>query len=249
MIDFLSGGNCKRIVPTGFENIITKKQDAIIDMTMDVITAPGPGSPNKEERITFQLKYNTDSNSSPKSFEAEFLTHSRMTQYSVYKVCSDMKTDKMLDLCICDIENAAKMRRTARTITNKQTQLLNLYPSRNAYTYEIKGDDLYVEETITHIVEDHLGLLKREVFEEFDKNDLCSVTFELINYSLSRTFEVNITFTNLDDMKPLQESRCQGVAKPQSMRYLCTVSRSKLSGNGILNDYKLDFKELQDLNP
>lgn len=214
---------------------------------MDIITTPGPGSTNKEERITFQLKYNTDRDS--QTFDAEFLTYSRITQYSAYKTCSDLKSNKLLNLCICDIEKAAKSNEANKTTTkdNKQTELLNLSQSRNAYTYTIKQDDLYVYESISHIVEDHLGLLKREVYGEYKdgkKDDRCSVTFELINYSPSRTYEVNITLNKLDDMKPIEQGACRVIAKPQSMRYVCTVARSKLSGNGNVNDYKVHYKEL-----
>ena len=234
--DASPGGYCKRIVPTGFENVITKKKGMLIDMTFDVITKPGPGSPNQEERITFHVKYNAMK--TLETFEAKYVTYERSTKYSPYEVCSDTKSNE-LKLCICDIEDKKKNK-------PKQTTLLDLYPSRNAYVFKIKRDDLFLYESISHVVEGHLGLLKREVFEDFEdgkKDDLCSVTFELINHSATRTYEVTVTFTDLDDMKPMQRDECKGIAKPQSMRYLCTVSRSKLSGNGSLK-YDVKYKQL-----
>ena len=228
--DASPGGHCKRIVPTSFENINTKRHGDVIEVSLDVVTTPGLGSKNSEERFSFQMKYN--SNKELKTFEAEYIIYSRVTRYGIYSECSD--TDpKKLKLCVCDMNN--KMGNLT-----KQTSLRDLSPSRNAHDYKIKRNDFFLYESISHLVEGHLGLLKREVYKKDDKR--YSVTFELINYSQTKTYEVLITFSHSDYLKPLQKEECKGIVKPQSMRYLCTVSRSEDKGNEKLkfeSHYKL----------
>ena len=91
------------------------------------------------------------------------------------------------------------------------------YPVRTDYVYHVQNKDLYLSETIKRIDGKHIGLLKRIVYEGKNKNtgllgNHRSTTFEFVNYSSDKTYEVTIIFTKFKNMKPMDGQECKAIA-------------------------------------
>ena len=159
------------------------------------------GSKNLEERFTLQLKY--DSDKGLKNYNTKFVAHNRISKYGGYKVCSDTN-DKDLNVCICNLGKSGK----GLKLPPKLTKMLNLYPVRTDHVYRVQNKNFCLSETIKRIDGKHIGLLKRIVYEQKNKNtglldNHRSTTFELVNYSSDKTYEVTIIFTKFKNMKPM----------------------------------------------
>uniref|UniRef100_A0A7M5WVA6 Uncharacterized protein n=2 Tax=Clytia hemisphaerica TaxID=252671 RepID=A0A7M5WVA6_9CNID len=297
-------GHCKWLLPTSFENLNTRKHDTIIQLTMDIVTNPGLGSTNKEEKFSVQVQY--DIHKGLNSFHTRFLTSNRISKYGGYAKCSDT-SEKDLHLCVCDLiertskssllltitpslesvdlkshksslsitgENSASSKKLSNTsdklfldssngfeksinissvltnsnLTLKSLNVKSIAPKpydlaklRTAKEFKIQFNH---KEMISKIMIDinktkgnereihPLDLIQRSVFE---RKTPVSTTFEVINYSHNQTFEVTILFYGRKQAKLMNTRPCKGVAKPKSMRYLCTT------GKGIPN-YKVNVK-------
>ena len=66
--------------------------------------------------------------------------------------------------------------------------------------------------------------LDEEEENEKEKKRLVGVSLEVISPS-NKKYEVEITFTELENMKPLTNGLCKGFVKQHSMTYLCTLMR------------------------
>lgn len=226
-------GRCKRIVPTRFQNVLQRKSTDSVTLTFDIFTTPGKGSKNIEEQIQVELRYAVSEQNA--NFNAQVLSFDRISRFGPYRTCND--AFEKFRLCICDQVQDGE----AHLLTDVQ----NLMPVRNEYLYKIFGDN--IDEEISFIVDNKLALLERKLYEydkRKDKKLLVSVSFEVINVA-NTTYEVELEFDNIENMKLMTASRCKGLVKKHGMIFLCSLMRewSISSGSYSLTSYYKEITE------
>uniref|UniRef100_A0A7M5WT32 Uncharacterized protein n=2 Tax=Clytia hemisphaerica TaxID=252671 RepID=A0A7M5WT32_9CNID len=229
--DASAKGLCKRLVPLEFLNPSSLLEGVVTDFSFDVLANPGAGSSNNEERFSFHIRY--ENHWKLKTLSTKLISYSRISSYNGYQNCSDTKS-KDLKLCICDM-NLQSGKNLHRLSTP-----YNLHPVRTDSIFRIKNKDFFLDENIADIDKGYLSLLKRDAYEQQNQTARTSTTFEAINYSFNRTYEVSINITRIDHMKPMDDKGCKGTVKPNSIRYLCTLGRSEISGNATY-DYEVKY--------
>lgn len=227
-------GQCKRLVPTRFENVLQRKTTESVSITFDIYTTPGKGSKNTEEQIHVEMNYAVSQQNS--NFNTKLVSFDRISTFGSYRKCSD--AFGKFRFCVCDDVKEHK----------KLTNIQDLLPIRNEYVYtKIFGD--LIEEDISYIEDNKLALLERKLYEYNERTNekmLVSVTFEAISI-VDITYEVELTFENsLQNMKPMAAEGCKGLVKKHGMTFLCSVMRIWSIGPASYT-YKYSFNELTGL--
>jgi len=204
-------GKCKRLVPTSFENVMQRKQGENVRLSFDIVTSPGKGSKNKEERFNVAVSYKKNEKLS--NSDTKVLSKDRVSTFGNYHKCSD--ADNTFRFCVCNM-NEPK-------VLPKLVRFDDLSPARLSYIYKFVGTD----ELILEYVRDKLGLLIRKTFLLGDdgESQLVSASFETINLSQTDRYVVTVFFPKMYNLQALTNSSCTGTAMPNSMLYLCTLSR------------------------
>ena len=212
---------CKRIVPISFENLLQRQEADTIVTIFDIVTASGAGSKNFEEKFQVQIK--SVASGSLETYEMEMQNYDRISSFGDYRACSD--ANKRFRLCICDITTSAK------EILSTHTASKVFLESRTSL-YEIFNDQ--VKELSRTIVEGELFLNIR-TFNEIEKDEkeaddpsLIAVSFEVVYVTASTTtsnYNVTVVAQEIDNLKPASPGGCNGMVRPNSVIYLCTLMR------------------------
>jgi len=206
-------GKCKRLVPTSFENVMQRKQGDNVGISFDIITSPGVGSANYEERINAEVSYKKNINLD--HFDAKLLSKDRISIFGHYRKCSD--ADLKFRFCVCDSDQMEMGE-------NRRNDFGNLFALRNKHTFEMFGPDRMDEVVYSLTPGDDIGLLIRKTFDE--ERNLVTVTFEGINLTSNEHYKITIKFPELRNLAFLtQRTECTGTIGPRKMFYFCTLGR------------------------